>query len=191
MTSGIKKASGLTLILVVAFFGLASSKKKASSEGMAELQRMSSAVQDIDLAVSASVGKEEYSRRLGDALVKMGNPEGCAKQAIAEIPKPAQKALATEACNHLSRAMDAYIYAKQYFGPRYDPIMPDSPDYTLSEQEFSEAKARFPNLEEPVIETSQNGYKFYSRSAMLQSLWKVAGQESQTAKQAAEKLALM
>lgn len=179
---------------VVLIFGIAfvccSCSRKPNPEALAELQQMSSAVQDMGIVVSAGVTKEQYSQRLTDALLKFGNSDDRCKQVIAKFAKPDQQARAGEICQHLSEAMDAYTYAKEYFGAGYDPIDPDFPIYTLKEETYTEAKKRFPTLEElPVSETNEAGYKFYRRSAMLQALWKVAGQDAQAAKDLLEKVA--
>lgn len=59
----------------------------------------------------------------------------------------------------------------------------------MKEETYAEARKRFPTLEElPVSETNETGYKFYRREAMLQALWKVAGQDAQAAKDQLEKL---
>ena len=51
------------------------------------------------------------------------------------------------------------------------------------------AQKRFPTLEElPISETNETGYKFYKRFAMLQALWKVAGQDSLSRKRPTTKI---
>ena len=178
-----------TLVLLGIAVGCCGCSRKPNPEALAVLQQMSSAVQDMGIVVSAGVTKEQYSQRLTDALLKFGNSDDRCKQVIAKFAKPDQQAQATEICQHLSEAMDAYTYAKEYFGPAYDPIDPDFPIYTVKEETYAEARKRFPTLEElPVSETNETGYKFYSREAMLKALWKVAGQDAQAAKDQLEKL---
>lgn len=156
---------------------------------MEALQRMQSAVQNMDVVVSVGATKDEYSTRLTDALLKFGDrAEGC-KQTIAKFPEGEQQSTAAEACQHLSQAMDAYVYAKEYIGPKPDAIAPDLLSYTLTQDEYTKAKEQFPNLEDlPVAETNESGYKFYPRNAMVQGLWKVAGEEETEAKQLAGQL---
>ena len=177
------------LILGIAFV-CCSCSRKPNPEALAVLQQMSSAAQDMGIVVSAGATKEQYSERLTDALLKFGNSDYRCKQAIAKFAKPDQQAQAAEICQHLSEAMDAYTYAKEYFGSAYDPIDPDFPIYTVKEETYAEVRKRFPTLEElPVSETNETGYKFYRREAMLQALWKVAGQDSEAAKDLLEKFA--
>jgi hypothetical protein len=182
----------LVLFLVIGFVGCTSSKKIAKNEGMAQLQQMRSAVQDMNIVVSAGVTKDEYSRRLTDALLKFGDRDGHCKQAVDKFLEGEQQSAATEVCQHLSRAMDAYTYAKDYIGPTHDPDFPDVLSDELTEKEYSEAKVRFPSLEElPLAETNPAGYKFYYRREMVQALWRVAGQEFQAAGSVIEKLGRM
>lgn len=181
-----------SLFLVIGLVGCSFSKNATRVEGMAELQRMSSAVQDLHIVVSAGVTKDEYSKRLTDALLKFGDRDGGCRLAVAKFPDGGQQSTATEVCQHLSMAMDAYTLAKDYIGPKPDPIDPDYLLYTLTEKEYADAKQQFPSLEElPVAETNENGYKFYHRSEMVQGLWKVAVQESEVAKTGMDKLAQM
>jgi hypothetical protein len=192
MRRAIKITVRLALFLVIGFVGCTSSKKIAKIEGMAQLQQMRSAVQDMNIVVSAGVTKDEYSRRLTDALLKFGDARETCKQAIAKFPTGEQQSAATEACQHLSRVMDAYTYAKDYIGPTHDPDFPDVLSDELTEKEYSEAKRRFPSLEElPLAETNPAGYKFYYRREMVQALWKVASQASQEAGSVIEKLGHM
>jgi len=179
----------LTFFLATGLLGCTSSKKAARAEGMAELQRISSAVQDMNIIVSAGVTKDEYSKRLTDVLLKIGDQGGGCQRAIAKLPQGQQQSTAAEVCQRVSKAMDAYTYAKRYIGPAPDPFDPGDVIYTLTQEEYALAKEQFPSLEEPpVSETNQDGYKFYRRSAMVQALWKVAGQESQAAQTDVEKL---
>ncbi len=175
-----------TLVLVIGFVGCTSSKKIARTEGMEELQRMRSAVQDVNIVVSAGVTRDEYSKRLTDALLKFGDREGGCKQAIAKFPEGEQQSTAGQVCQHLSKAMDAYTYAKGYIGTE-----PDGFTATVSEKKYAEAKEQFPNMEDlPVVDTP-GGYEWYRRRDMVQGLWEVAGQEFQLAQAGIAKLTQM
>jgi uncharacterized OsmC-like protein len=74
------------LLLVIGLGGCTSSKKIARAEGLATLQHMRSAVQDMDIVVSAGATKDEYSKRLTDALLKFGDRDVGCKQAIYKSP---------------------------------------------------------------------------------------------------------
>ncbi len=184
------KVRGIGLLLVIGFVGCTSSK--ARREGLAQLQEMYSAVQDLNIVVSAGVTKDEYSRRLTDALLKFGDRNQVCKQTVAKFPKEEQQSTASDVCQHLNNAMDAYTDAKEYMALQHDPDFPDVVSDELTEKEYTKAKAQFPNLEElPIAETNQSGYKFYARSAMVQGLWKVAGRESDGARNTLEELGQM
>lgn len=177
------------LLLAVVLTACSGAKtEKVSPQGLEELQKLLSATQDLSIVVSAGATKAQYEQRVTDALLKFGKPEDVCPHAAANFIRPEQKILAAQACQHLASAMDAYVLAKEYFGPKFDPIT-DLTLYEVSDKEYTEAKERFPMLEELMVaETADSGYKFYYRSAMLQALWKVAGQESETAKALIEKL---
>jgi hypothetical protein len=192
MRKALKITRRLALLLVIGFVGCTSSKTIARNEGMAQLQQMRSAVQDMNIVVSAGVTKDEYSKRLTDALLKFGEAGETCKQTIARFPTGEQQSTVAEVCRHLSRAMDAYTYAKDYIGPIPDPDDPEILTDELTEKEYSRAKERFPSLEElPVAETNPAGYKFYYRREMVQALWGVASQESEAAGSVTEKLGSM
>jgi hypothetical protein len=189
MRTAVKVAFEATLILAIGFVGCTSSKSIARKEGIAELQRMRSAVQDMNIVVSAGVTNVEYSRRLTDALLKFGGQDGGCKQAVQKFQDPEQQSFAAEACQPLSTAMIAYTNAKEYVSPKTDPIDPEFVIYTLPDDEYRKVRETIPTLAElPVSETNQDGYKFYRRRDMVQALWKVAGQEYQLAEAAIEKL---
>jgi hypothetical protein len=180
-----KKATIVAAVLIFVGWGYGCSQK-ADPEALAELHKMSSAVQDMGLVISAGITKDEYSRRLGDALLKFGNPGDKCRPSIAKRRNPDQQA--GEICHHLVEAMDAYTYAKEYFGPAYNPVI-DFADDTLNEAQYEETRKRFPTLGDlPVSQTNQDGYKFYNRSAMVQGLWQVAAQDSRVAKDLLERL---
>jgi major membrane immunogen (membrane-anchored lipoprotein) len=182
----------LRFLIIILLSGCSSSDKKATAEGVAALRKMASAVQDVEILISAGITKDEYSKRLADALLKFGNPEESCKQTVAKFPRADQAALATQACQNLSKAMDAFVYAKDYFGPLYNPSY-DLWEKTFGEDEYAKARERFPNLAElEVAETNpENGYKSYARKEMLQALWQVASQDSQAARGIIERLGQM
>ena len=87
--------------LMFSLIGCSSSDKKATAEGVAALQKMSLALQDMEIVVSGGVTLDEYSQRLTDAHLKFGSPESL-EQVVAKFPKPDQRALATQACQQLA-----------------------------------------------------------------------------------------
>jgi len=187
----IVRNSGLWLVLAGTLFAC-SAPKKASPEGVAELRKMLSAVQDVEIVVSAGATEDQYSQRLTDALLKFGKLDEVCKHALTHFAEPAQQNLSAQICQHLGTALDAYTYAKGYFGPEYNLGFDISPTYNLNDADYARVRERFPMLEDlPIADTGTEGHKFYARSMMLQALWKVAGHESQAAKDLIEKLAQM
>jgi hypothetical protein len=188
MRNRIGISANIALVFAIAFV-CCSCSSKPNPEALGKLEQMSSAVQDMGIVVSAGVTQSQYSERLTNALLKFGNSDDRCQQAIAELSTQARRTQAREICQHLREAMEAYTYAKDFFGPKYDPIAPDFPNYTLKQETYAQAKQRFPTLADlPVSETNDSGYKFYSRDAMVQALWKVAEQDAQAAKGLIEKL---
>ena len=182
--------SSSRLLLVIALVACSSTKtEKVIPPGIVELQRMLSAAQDLSTVASAGATKQQYEQRVTDALLKFGKPEQMCPHAVANLSTQEQKVFASQACQHLSAAMDAYVLAKEYLGPAHDPLSPDLEIYTLGQNDYAKVRDRIPSLEElPVAETNESGYKIYYRTAMLQALWKVAGQESEAAKGWIERL---
>lgn len=182
MTNLMKCAVALIALAAVSAWPACS--RRANPEALAELRKMSSAVQDMNIVVSAGVTGAEYSQRLTDALIKFGNLGETCKRVVPKFTTLDQQTAATEICRHLGKAMGAYTYAKGYTGPGgYD-------EYEFPEKEYENLKEQFPTLPElDIAETNEAGYKWYHRSDMLQALWKVAGQESQAARELIERLA--
>lgn len=182
--------SSSRLLLVIALVACSSKKtEKIIPPGIAELQKMLSTAQDLGTVASVGTNKQQYEQRLTDALLKFGKPEEVCPHAVASLSTQEQKVFASQACQHLSAAMDAFVLAKEYIGPTHDPLSPDLEIQTLGQNEYAKVRDRIPSLEElPPAETDESGYKVYYRSAMLQALWKVAGQESEAAKGWIERL---
>lgn len=188
MTNLMKRPVGLIALAAVSAWPACS--RRANPEALAELQKMSSAVQDMNVVVSVGAAEAEYSRRLTDALIKFGNLDETCKRVVPKFATPNQQTAAAEICQHLGKAMGAYTSAKQYMGPGEYLDGIGIWDNSFPEKEYANVREEFPTLPElPVAETNEAGYKFYDRSAMLQALWKVAGQEWQAAKELIERLA--
>ena len=189
MKKRLRVTSCLLLLLLIALYGCTSAEKKAKADEIAELQRMSSSASDMGIVVSAGTTKLEYSRRLTDALLKFGDRNSDCRQTMTHFHATEEEPVALEACQHLNKAMDAYVFAQDYFGLIPDPTDPAVLSSTLTEDEYAKAKLRFARLTELApAETNEYGYKFYSRDAMVQALWKVATQEFEAANTQIEKL---
>ncbi len=83
----------------------------------------------MNIVVSAGVTKQEYSQRLADALVKVGELEQSAKQMIPKFPKSNQ-AIVGQTYAHLLQSLEAYKVAKDFFGDTHkqdlDPFQSDN-----------------------------------------------------------------
>src|SRR5580704_14070655 len=98
MKTATNVAIGLMLTLAVGFVACNSSEKAARVEGLAQLKRMDSAVQDMNVVVSVGATKDQYSQRLTDALLKFGEQEKDCKQVTAKFRAEDQQASAESAC---------------------------------------------------------------------------------------------
>lgn len=186
MTNLMKRT--VALLVLVTISAWSACLRRANPEALAELQKMSSAVQAMNVVVSVGASEEEYSRRLTDALIKFGNLDETCKRVVPKFATLDQQSTSAEICQHLSKAMSAYVSAKQYMGPGKYLETIGVWDNLFPENEYVNVREQFPNLELPIAETNEEGYKFYDRGAMLQALWKVASRESQAAKELIDKL---
>jgi hypothetical protein len=135
------------------------------------------ALKGLDSILAAGVSTEEYSVRLADVLLKFSD----STPSSTKFSDKHEKNLATEIDWYLGRAVAAYVYAKEYINP---PSRPSSYWRTdLPEEEYAQAKVRFPQLAElpPVLTSEGVVTGSHKRWQLAQALWRVADQESQTA----------
>src|SRR5712692_9013824 len=145
-------------LIAVTLAGCGSSQKAAS---VAEMKRVQAAFGDLQIALDAGVSKQEFSQRLNDTLIKIGNLQNSEKLAENGLPKDK----VAQVYIHFHRAAEAYKMSKEFFGD----------DLTAS-WEPDEVRAKFPELAE-----SLGSHKILSRSAILQGLWKFAGERTRAA----------
>ena len=196
MTKPTKCAVGF---FIVVFLIGCSSDRKATADGVAALQRKFSVLQDMEIVVSGGATLVEYSQRVTDARLKFGGPDSI-QEAIARFPKPDQQALAAQACQQMSLAMDAYTDAKQFFGDRHqEDVDPFKVEYQVGEDRFLPLKEKY-HLDFPPVaidySSSQDSTvarygKFYWKGDVLQELWKSADRASLAAKGIIARLAQM
>jgi len=183
MTSALRNISGLTLLAIV-IAGCNPAKNKVD---LAPLRASYAPVHDMEIVVSAGITLDEYSPRVTDALLKFKNSEDGCKQVAVNLIDPSQKSQAMEVCRHLGIAIDAYVAAKGYFGDTHetdlDPFEEGKNNF-IDNREYVDLRTRFPGLEEvpPSNEDNPIPSRIYWRGPVLQALWKLANQESQTAK---------
>jgi hypothetical protein len=155
------------LIATLALTACGVSKKREAS--IADMKRVEAAFGDLQIALSAGVSKEEFSRRLTDALVKIGDLAESMKVAETGFPKNADKV--EQAYDHFKRAAEAYKLSKEFFGDRWDYLTESSTDYP-SEPEQQMIKTAFPSV------VPSSGV-VTSREETLHGLWKLAAGETQ------------
>jgi hypothetical protein len=191
MTIASRNISGI-ILLVIVIAGCTSTQKRVDL--IAPLRALYAPVHDMKIVVSAGVTLDEYSSRVTDALLKFRNSEDGCNQIAVKLSDPNQKAQAAEVCQHLTTAMDAYVAAKDYFGDTHktdlDPFEEGKNNF-IDNSAYLDLRARFPGLEEvpPSNENNPVPNRIYWRGDVLQALWKLANQESQTAKEMIDRLA--
>ena len=175
--------TSVCLKILPAILLLAGCGSKKHEESVAELQRVQSAVHEMDIVVTAGTNRMEFSRRLTDSLLKIGDLQRGRDKAVSSFSKDEQSTVA-EVYQHLSQALEAYKDSKSFFGDTHkedlDPLEGDN----LFEEPIHEAlQNQFPSLEQIPPALEHSGNKEYWKGDMLQALWKVAGEEDTMAKQ--------
>jgi hypothetical protein len=173
---------GALLLVVFLLPGCGGGQKR--KEGIAELERIQTSIHGLQILITAGVTKSEYSQRLGDVLLKVGDLDSSMKATLPKFKKKDQAAV-TDVYAHFSQSLQAYIQARDFY-PR---ICDEDNDIGCSDH-FRQAvyegvKTKFPTLPDFPPPTSQFGYY---RSDMLQALWKLAGEESAAASGLIQKL---
>jgi len=157
------------MVTVLALSGCGSSKKREAS--IAEMKRVQSAFGDLQIAVDAGVSQQEFSQRVNDMLVKIGDFRNSENLALLGLPKEQNKVQDIYA--HFSRAAEAYKLSKEFFGDRWDPVGEEATDFP-SEEERETVKTAFPDV--------FPSYGVTSRRDTLRDLWKLASDETRSAK---------
>ncbi len=149
-------------------------------EGLEELRRIQTALEEVQTAVSIGVTEEGFSKRLTDALLKAGNLGDSIEGTIGKFPRREREAV-EQVYIHWSRAVDAYRASRDYFGRKQVSV--DVWKNTLPVEEFNELRERFPTLREAEVYTNLWGHvEGYYRSDVLQGLWVVASEELSAAR---------
>jgi hypothetical protein len=108
------------------------------------MNQIEKAFGDLQIALDAGVSKEEFSRRLNDTLVKIGDLAESRKLAEAGFPKDIDRV--GQAYGHFERAAKAYKLSKQFFGDRWDYLTNDGTDYPSEAEQQMVVKDDFPSL---------------------------------------------
>lgn len=180
----------LGVLLVVTLSGCGNSKSR--KEGIDELQKIQTAVHGLHILVSAGITKAEYSQRLEDVLLKVGDLEQSATVTAPKFKRKEQEEI-KEIYRHFSQSLLGYQTAREYFGQKFRA--PDCEDgcFLLSQQDYDSERVIFPTLTTLLPSTVPEGLDAHSgpqyfRSDMLQALWKVAGEEGAAGKSGMDKL---
>jgi hypothetical protein len=188
-----KKANVRVLIpslVALVFAGCGGALRR--KEGTEDLTRIQDAVQGLHILVSAGLTKAEYSQRLEDMLLKVGDLNGSQNQTVPKFPQKDQGTV-REIYTHLSKSIDAYKTARDYFGDKSNGPGCEDGCMTISQHDYETEKATFPTLIQlqPVkayADWYPNSPASYFRNDMLQALWKIAADEDTSAKALLEKM---
>jgi hypothetical protein len=173
---------GALLLAVFLLPGCGGAQKR--KEGIAELERIQTSIQGLQILITAGVTKSEYSQRLGDVLLKVGDLDSSMKVTIPKFRKKDQPVV-TEAYAHLSQSLQAFIKARDFYPRICDEYNNIGCSDHFRQTEYDAVKTQFPTLPDFPQPTSQFGYY---RSEMLQALWKLAGEENAAAAGLIQKL---
>jgi len=175
-------------MILPAILLLAGCGSKKHHESVAELQRVQSAVHEMDIVVAAGTNQMEFSRRLTDTLLKIGDLQQGRDQTLSSFSKSEQSTVA-EVYQHLSQALEAYKDSKDFFGDTHKEDLDPLEGRNLFEEPVYEGlQNQFPSLGQIPPALEHSGNKEYWKGDMLQALWKVAGEEDTKAKQLIDQL---
>jgi hypothetical protein len=178
---------------VILIAGCSSSERK---EGIHELETRQVEVHGLHILVSAGVTTQEYSQRLEDVLLKMGDQDQSAGAKILKFPRDEQETVKTVYA-HLSQSVEAYKKARDYFGDSFEGYGCEEGCSFFPENQYDLAKQGFPTLAPLSFGPEYTWYRdgsgnivnhAYRRSDMLRALWTVAGNEDDEAKQLVDRL---
>jgi hypothetical protein len=181
----------LGAVIIVA--GCGSSERK---QGVQELKKRQAEVHGLHVLVSAGITKQEYSQRLEDVLLNVGDQEQSAKNTIPMFPRDEQETVKTVYA-HLAQSIEAYKKARDYFGDSFEGYGCEDGCSFFPENQYALAKQDFPTLAPLSFGPENTWYRdgggnvvnhAYRRSDMLRALWKVAGNEDDEAKQLVDQL---
>jgi hypothetical protein len=181
------------LAAVILIAGCGSSERK---EGIHELETRQAEVHGLHILVSAGVTKQEYSQRLEDVLLQLGDSDQSARQTLPKLSRDEQETVKTVYA-HLSQSIEAYELARTYFGDNFEGYGCEDGCSFFPENQYDAAKQEFPTIAALSFGPESTWYRdgsgnivnhAYRRSDMLRALWSVAGDEDDEAKQLVDQL---
>lgn len=171
------------LLLSLLLIGSCGASERKKKEGVAELKKKEATLSGLGILVSAGISQQEYSTRIGDALLAIGDLNQSMEETLPKFGVPEQNTTRAVYA-HLSNSLAAYNSAKDFFGDTHKTDLdPFEGGGLFSEETYKDLLNRFPNLDYKSRAEADgwwNGY--YWKSYMLQALWKVAGEEDTEAK---------
>jgi hypothetical protein len=181
-------------IALLAFMGCKGGEERRQAVG--EMRSIQTAIHGLDILASAGINQIEYSQRLGDVLLKVGDLEPKASAALMAFRREDQATVA-EIYRHLGLALEAYKQAKDFFGDNHvGQLDPFGGDNLFGEQRYEALRNRLPNLDELHVAIDYSnigdgrlGGKHYWKGDMLEALWKLASQEDTAAAALIDKIA--
>src|SRR5260370_9707766 len=168
--------------LLALTFSLIACGTEKRNEGLAELQRVQSAVHEMSVVVTVGANQPEFSRRLTDVLLKVGDIQQSEQQCTAKFRKNERQNV-EDIYLHLVHAIDAYNQSKDFFGDVHkEQLDPFDGDYLFGQKRYDALQESFPGLQK--LEVAVNypedlGGTKYWKGDMLQALWKYAGNKEQ------------
>jgi hypothetical protein len=189
-----RRKSHLALLgAVILIAGCGASERK---EGIRELETRQAEVHGLHILVSAGVSKQEYSQRLEDVLLQLGDSDQGEHQTLPKFPRDQQDTVKTVYV-HLSQSIEAYKLARTYFGDSFEGYGCEQGCGFFPENQYDLAKQDFPALAPLNFGPDYTWYRdgagnilnhAYRRSDMLRALWKLAGDEDDEGKQLVDQL---
>ena len=166
--------------LILCLGGCGAQKRK---EGVAEIQRVQAAEHEMSVVVGVGANQAEFTRRLTDVLLKVGDLQESRKLAASKFPKGDQQAV-EEAYQHLSLALLSYNESKDFFGDSHKgQLDPWDGDFTFEQTKYDTLETQFPGIQKLYVELGAGDIQgYFWKGHMLQALWKYAGDEDQRAK---------
>jgi len=167
-------------LIILCLGGCGAQKRK---DGLAEIQKVQSAVHEMSVVVSVGASEAEFTRRLTDVLLKIGDLQESSKFAANKFPKADQQAIAA-VYQHLRLSLASYNESKDLFGDRHkEQLDPWDGDFTFGRNKYDTLEAQFPGIQKSYMELSEGDIRgYYWKGHMLQALWKYAGDEDRDAK---------
>jgi hypothetical protein len=173
------------IVTTLVFFGCGSQNK----QGLAELERIEGVAHGLEIAVSAGVSQEEYSRRVNDALISVGDLEESARTTLPKFPARQREAV-KDIYAHLSQSLEAYKAAKCCFGDTHaHDVDPLEGDNRLTAASYEALRGRLPSLAADTAFHGSDEFGYWAwKGDVLQALWRVAADERAKARESLDKL---